>query len=185
MEVQVPGGALLAAWPGMSDPNFSRTVLLVCQHGEQGAYGLVLNRQLDLTVDRLLPDHPILGGLATPVFLGGPVDHSRLQFVHMLPGRIRGGHEICTGLWLGGELDALAEVLAESERGEIPAPAVRLFLGYAGWSAGQLEYELSEGTWLPAPLETGLVFATHGDEAWSKIIDAGQRGTAGPHVSDN
>lgn len=184
MGVQVPGGALLAAWPGMSDPNFSRTLLLMCQHGEQGAYGLVLNRSLELTVDKLLPDHDVLGQLETPVHLGGPVDHSRLQFVHMLPGRVPGGHEICTGLWLGGEVDALADVLAEADRGEIPPPPVRLFLGYAGWSPGQLEGELSEGSWLPAPLETRFVFEADGDEAWTDFVDRID-GRTGPRPSDN
>ncbi len=184
MEVQVPAGALLAAWPGMNDPNFSRAVLLVCQHSEQGAYGLVLYRSLELTVDKLLPDHDLLGSSKTPVFLGGPVDHSRLQFVHMIPGRIPGGHEICTGLWLGGELDALAEVLTEAERGEISEPAVRLFLGYAGWSPGQLERELSEGSWLPAPLATQFVFQAEGEEAWSSIVDSQDPGSE-PAPSEN
>ncbi|QDV03468.1 YqgE/AlgH family protein [Engelhardtia mirabilis] len=169
----------------MEDPNFSQAVLLICQHGPEGAYGLVLNRPLDLTVGKLLPEHELLADSIAPVFLGGPVDHSRLQFVHMVPGRIPGGHEICTGLWLGGDLDALAKVLGEAERGEIPVPAVRLFLGYAGWSPGQLERELSEGSWLPVPLATQFVFQAEGEEAWSSIVDQLEPGTGGPTPSLN
>ena len=171
MDLRLPSGSLLAAWPGLPDPNFAESVLLVCEHGEAGAYGLVLNRPLELAVSDLLPDHPVLGGLSATVRLGGPVEQQRLQFVHMLPGRIRGGAEICTGLWMGGELDDLAAVLAEVERGELSRPPLRLFLGYAGWSGGQLEAELAGRSWMPAPFDASIVFDEQ-DDPWRRLVDA-------------
>ncbi|MHC4263942.1 MAG: YqgE/AlgH family protein [Planctomycetota bacterium] len=172
MDLQLPGGALIAAWPGLPDPNFAQTVLLMCDHSEQGAFGLVLNRLLELKVSDLLPDHPVLGRLSTAVYLGGPVDHQRLQFVHMLPGRIQGGREVCTGLWIGGDLDQLAEVLAESEDGVGSEPPVKLFLGYAGWSEGQLESELAEGTWMPAPFDSNVIFSGQGERTWEAVVES-------------
>ena len=162
---------MLAAWPGLPDPNFERTVLLLCGHTEDGAYGLVLNRGLELTLAQLLPDHPVASQLTTTVQLGGPVEHARLQFVHMLPGRIRGGSEICTGLWLGGDLDDLAEVLLESQEGRAPRPAVRPFLGYAGWTGGQLDRELVEGSWMPAAFDARAVFEDGGEEVWEAVVE--------------
>lgn len=171
MDVRLSGGTLLAAWPELEDPNFARSVVLLCDHTNDGAYGLVVNRPLDFRVGQLLPEHPLLGGLSTPVWLGGPVDHQRLQFIHMLPGRIQGGMQICTGLWLGGDLDALGEVLSEEERGEVSGAPVRLFLGYSGWGAGQLESELTDATWMPAAFDADLVFAGPGERAWSRVVE--------------
>jgi putative transcriptional regulator len=182
MEPRLPGGALLAAWPDMLDPNFAKSVLLVCRHSADGAYGLVLNRELGLTVGRLLPEHPVLGHLSSSVWLGGPVDHQRLQFVHMLPGRIRGGLEICTGVWLGGELDALGEVLAKYERGDVAAPPVRLFLGYAGWGAGQLDGELATGSWMPGALDSSFLFGEGGEADWERFLAT--MGREGDHTLD-
>ncbi|MEO0651218.1 MAG: YqgE/AlgH family protein [Planctomycetota bacterium] len=171
MDLQLPAGSLLAAWPGLPDPNFAESVLLICEHGEGGAYGLVVNRALDLTVADLLPDHPVLGQLSAGVHLGGPVEQQRLQFLHMLPGRIRGGAEVCTGLWIGGELEDVARVLAEAERGQASRPPVRLFLGYAGWAGGQLEGELAGSSWMPAPFDASVVFEGEGD-AWRRVVES-------------
>lgn len=187
MELLLPGGTLLAAWPGLPDPNFARSAIVICEHSEQGAYGLVFNRELEVTVGELLPEHPLLGGLHSAVALGGPVERSRLQFLHMLPGRIRGGVEICTGLWMGGELDALAEVLAEAERGQAPEPPVKLFLGYAGWGEGQLEGELLSRSWMPAPFDGELLFGEGGDPAWEALVeraDPDRRERAGGGIGD-
>ncbi len=174
-ELRVASGTLLAAWPDLLDPNFMHRVVVICQHSPDGAYGLVTNQRTELAVKDLLPDHPLLGRSSFPVFLGGPVDHGTLQFLHRVPERIPGGLQLCDDLWLGGELEAMGRFACEREaraRG-----ALRLFLGYSGWGAGQLEDELRSGTWLPAPPSTEVVFAGEGERVWRTVVRAaGPRG---------
>ncbi len=167
-ELRVEAGTLLAAYPDMLDPNFMHTVVLICQHSEQGAYGVVTNRRTKFEVRELLPDHPLLGSSTFPVYLGGPVDHTTLQFVHLLPEEIPGGLSIDGKLWLGGDLDALGRYLSQHRRAAVRR--VRLFLGYSGWDAGQLESELGTGSWLPAPPALDAIFGEPGETTWRRVV---------------
>ena len=167
-QLRVQGGTLLAAWPDMLDPNFMHSVVLVCQHDDDGAYGLVTNQRTEFPIDELLPDQESLEGCGFPVHLGGPVDHSTLQFVHSVPERVPDGMPIGDDLWLGGDFDALVEYLAtERVRAE---RSVRLFLGYSGWGAGQLDAELATGSWLWAPPALEAVFGPVGESTWRRVV---------------
>lgn len=171
MSLRLEAGDLLAAHPVLEDPNFARSVLLVCEHSASGAFGLVLNRPTDATVDQLLPEHPVLGGLEFPVLLGGPVDHSRLHFLHAVPGRIRGGSELRPGLWIGGDVDELGRYLLEQRRaGE--GIDVRLFIGYAGWEEGQLDAELESGSWIPAIGRDEWIYGAPEQDVWQAVVSA-------------
>lgn len=186
----VPAGSFLAAWPDLRDPNFAHSLVLICQHDARGAYGLVVNRLLGLSVAELVPNHPQLGELGTPTFLGGPVDHSQMQFLHRAPGRISGGAEVAEGLFLGGEVEDLAAELVKQAKppGEDPED-VRLVVGYSGWSAGQLEGELSEGAWVPVPFDARFVFEGQGERVWRsavRSIEGGEfLGNTAPEVDWN
>lgn len=188
MELLVDPGSVLAASPDLKDPNFMHTVVLMCQHTVDGALGLVINRPSGLTVDQLLPEHPLLARQKRGVFTGGPVGLNTLQFLHVLPQRIPGGIELGRGLWLGGELEALAAYLAE-----FAAEAdrhVRLVVGYSGWSSGQLESELASGSWVPAPIEPAWVFEADPSTMWRRVLRSLGNETAGledlpPDVSWN
>jgi putative transcriptional regulator len=176
---RVSPGTFLAAWPDLEDPNFSRSIVILCQHGPRGALGFVINRPTGLTIDRLLPDHPLLSKLGTPIYLGGPVDHTRLQFLHRAPAAIPGGQEIAEGLFLGGELEALAAYLRGQQRPRgVDVDGLRLFLGYSGWGAGQLEAELVHGSWVPAPLDAPLVFSAQGEDDWRRVVASSGAGDA-------
>jgi len=176
-ELRVEAGTLLAAFPDMLDPNFMHSVVLICQHSDQGAYGVVTNRATQFSVKDLLPDHPLLGQSKFPVFLGGPVDHTTLQFLHLVPEKIPGGLSIDGKLWLGGELDALGEYLVKHPR--LARNKVRMFLGYSGWSAGQLDTELGTGSWLPAPPAMDAIFGEAGEATWRRVVRSiGREGTA-------
>jgi putative transcriptional regulator len=171
-ELRLEAGTLLAAWPDLRDPNFMHTVVLMFQHSEQGAYGVVVNRPTEYKVKDLLPDHPLLGRSEILVHYGGPVDHASMQFVHRVPEAVPGGIPVAGDLWLGGDLDALGRyLLAEPEAAR---QNVRLFVGYSGWGAGQLEDELGTGSWLPFPFRIEPVFATDPASTWRRIVrDAG------------
>lgn len=94
-------GSLIAASPDMLDPNFMHAVVLMVGHEAEGALGLVVNRAAGVTVDALLPEHPLLSQQRFPVHNGGPVGRDTLQFLHRVPRRIPGGVEVSEGLYLG------------------------------------------------------------------------------------
>ncbi len=188
MDLSTEPGTVIAAAPDMRDPNFMHAVVLMCQHTREGAYGLVINRPATLTVDLLLPDHPLLSSEKVRVYTGGPVGLDTLQFLHCAPESIPGGFELGRGLWLGGELDNLATYVAgDGERAE---RHVRLILGYSGWGAGQLEGELASGAWIPAPLDRAWIFETDPEVVWRRVLRSLGRDAAGledmpPDVSWN
>lgn len=173
-------GEMLAAWPDLLDPNFMHSVLLMCRHSDQGAFGFVLNDPLDVGTETLLTSHEVFGSIEFPVFKGGPVDVATLQYVHRVPREIPGAQPINDELWLGGDFEALARfVAADPERAQ---GDVRLFLGYSGWGGGQLEAEVGEGSWIPVPADAGEVFDADARGAWRRVLsslgDVG-RGLAG------
>jgi putative transcriptional regulator len=170
MELKVDPGTLLAAWPDLMDPNFMHSVVLLCNHQAEGAFGLVVNRPMGVTTDKLLPEHPLLNRLRLPVHLGGPVDHSTLHLVHTLPEQIPGGLPICGELTLGGDLDALGKMIDDGRDKDELLARVRLFLGYSGWAAGQLETELSVGSWVPAPFSSEAIFASDPQLVWRNVV---------------
>jgi putative transcriptional regulator len=168
-DLRVQPGTLLAAWPDLRDPNFMHSVVVICQHSPEGAYGLVTNRKSGHEVQELFPDHPILGSLDFPVHLGGPVDHTTLQFLHRIPDDVPGGVSLDGRLWLGGELDHLARYLMDADPDQAERH-VRLCLGYSGWGAGQLESELTSGSWIPAAPSFEAVFGEPGEPTWRSVV---------------
>ncbi len=143
---------------------FQRTVVLICQHDADGAFGLVLNRATGSNVgDMLVADLPDqLKGC--PLYLGGPVQPSALSFLHsdaFIPDA-----NVLPNLSLGHSLDALIE-LGESLS---PTRKLRMFAGYAGWSPGQLEDEMKRKAWLTHPASLELVFNSAPEQLWQTIL---------------
>lgn len=167
-DLKVEAGTLLAAWPDMMDPNFMHTVVFLCQHTDQGAYGLVTNHPTQFKLRDVLPEHPLLGKSDFPLFLGGPVDHASLQFLHVVPEEIPGGISIDGRLWLGGELEAMASYAVANP--DAAPRSLRIFIGYSGWGAGQLEAELGTGSWIPAPPSLEAVFEGEGEPTWRAVV---------------
>jgi putative transcriptional regulator len=160
-----PGpGVLLIADPFLKDPNFLRTVVLLCEHNEEGSFGFVLNRQYENTLDELIPeleDHKI------PVYYGGPVQQDTIHFVHQYPEDIPGGVEIMTGIWWGGDFESVVDML---KKGTIEHDKIRFYIGYSGWSEGQLEEEMKEKTWLTVQANRALIFLADYAEVWKLSI---------------
>lgn len=131
-------GSLLVAHPNMLDPNFRRTVLFISAHDpEDGALGVILNRPLDKHVSDLVSEDPPAGLADVPVFLGGPVGRNQLMFAAFE--------------WQKGQglrLNHNVNIDDASERIEHDPQSICAFVGYAGWSAGQLEAEMKQNAWL-------------------------------------
>jgi putative transcriptional regulator len=155
----------LIAMPGLQDPNFSRTVTYVCEHTEQGAMGIVINRPMEIRLGEMLGQLDIesrdQGVLDTLVFLGGPVQPERGFVLHS------GGEGFDSTLTITPEISVttsrdVLEAIAEGR-----GPDHRLVaLGYAGWGGGQLEQEMSANAWLSGPADEEIIFKLSPSARW-------------------
>ena len=161
------GNHFLIAVPGMNDPNFSRSVTLVCQHSEEGAMGLVLNRTSEYRLGDVLDQMQIQTAdqtlAAAPVLIGGPVQPERGFVLHDADGiEWDSTFHVSPTLYLTTSRD----ILAAMARGEGPRHAL-IALGYAGWSEGQLESELQDNAWLTVEADRAILFETPLEQRWS------------------
>ena len=164
-------GHVLIAMPSLNDPNFSRTVTLLCEHNEYGALGVTVNRPLDMTLSEvfeqyaLATDDEVTGG--QPVYLGGPVQPERGFVLH------DAGREFDATLRVDDRIAVTAsrDVLESLAAGNGP-PRALVALGYAGWAPGQLEHELAENTWLHVRCEPGLLFDVPASHRWIEAARA-------------
>lgn len=156
-------GKLLIAQPFMQDSHFARSVVFLCEYGEEGTLGFVLNQPTSVNIGDLLPEmyYPSLN-----VNHGGPVQLDTLHMLHRIPGDI-GGVEINKGVYWGGSFDALQ---AQGTDGTLNTADIRLFVGYAGWSPGQLENEIKDGSWLIADVTQQVVFDTAPENVWKAAV---------------
>ncbi|MDB5196207.1 MAG: YqgE/AlgH family protein [Flaviaesturariibacter sp.] len=162
--VEPGAGVLLIADPFLKDPNFLRTVVLLTEYGEEGAVGFVVNRQYENTLDELLPE---VEGHKLPVYYGGPVQVNTLHFLHRYPDEIAGGIEIMKGVYWGGDFDSVVSLI---NSGKADPERLRFYIGYSGWSAGQLEEEMEEKTWVTAEATKTLVFHPLAEEIWKESL---------------
>jgi putative transcriptional regulator len=152
-------GSLLIAHPNLSDPNFRRSVLIIsASDPQEGSFGLIVNRATEKTVGELLPEHELglLGEL--PVFIGGPVSRDQLTFAAFQ--------------WVDDGLRIRTHLLLEEAR-EIAMEGggvVRAFLGYAGWSKGQLEAELEQKAWLVQKPDQEILDTERCVDLWPAIM---------------
>lgn len=161
-----PGaGKLLIAEPFLADPNFARTVILLCEHGNDGTVGFSLNRPTDHSLSDLLPE---LNTPSLPVYQGGPVQLDTLHMLHRNPLAF-GGKEIADGIYWGGSYDALKDSIHHKS---YQALDLRLFVGYSGWGAGQLDKEMEEGSWIVANVWPELIFETDVENLWKRAIES-------------
>jgi putative transcriptional regulator len=121
-----------------------------------------------MTAREVLAQHEHLGQSDFPLYIGGPVGLETLQILHRVPDLIHGGVELDDELWIGGDLDDVGRYVLESP--DEAARNVRLFLGYSGWSSGQLEFELTTGSWLPAPGAAERVFDLDVAALWRNVV---------------
>ncbi len=163
MNAPTPGTVLISD-PFLKDPNFIRTVVFLCYHRNEGSFGFVLNRLYEQTLAELLPN---LEGFPIPVYYGGPVQKDTLHFIHSLPKLIPDGQEITDGIFWGGNFE---QVLYMIRNHTLDTNRIRFFLGYSGWSHGQLDGELEEKSWLTINGNKQLVFHPKPEAAWKDAV---------------
>jgi putative transcriptional regulator len=160
-------GRLLVANPLLPDPNFDRTVVLLIAHGEEGALGLVLNRPSKLEVAEPLPQWSHLAAEPPVLFVGGPVQHSAVICLARLRQVEGPGEKAIRPVTRGiATLDLDSDPAEAAGRVEV----VRLFAGYAGWGAGQLEREMEAGAWWVVVARPGDAFSTDPTDLWKAVL---------------
>lgn len=167
-DAEVEQGCLLVADPSMSDPNFSRTVVFVLHHGEEGTLGVVLNRPSDVPVYEILPAWAPHAAEPRMVFIGGPVERD----TPLCLATLRTGETAGSVPGTIGVQGPVTLVVLDSEPDEI-APklrGMRVFLGYAGWDAGQLDAEIDRGDWLIVPSLPSDVTASPDRDLWGQVL---------------
>lgn len=162
--IEPRSGAILISDPFLRDPNFIRTVVFLCEHNDNGSFGFVLNRPYEQTLDLFVPE---LEGYKVPVFYGGPVKPDTLHFLHVEPDLIPGSLEITDGIFWGGNFEVIIKLIKQSK---LNWDHIRFYLGYSGWSEGQLMDEISEKSWLTAMGQQYLVFHDQVNEIWRDAI---------------
>jgi putative transcriptional regulator len=155
-------GHLLIAGPSLLDPNFRRAVVLVGEHGEEGAMGVVLNRPSETDVEDAVPPLAELSGVDGLVYVGGPVRPEAVVVLGDFNEPARAGALVL------GSIGFLPAELGTDAIGELTR--ARVFAGYAGWGSGQLESELEEGSWIVAPALPEDVFTDDPDQLWSDVL---------------
>jgi len=156
-------GQLLVAGPALVDPNFRRTVVLIGEHGDEGAMGVVLNRVSTALVDEAIPPLVQLTGPDEPVYLGGPVQPQAVVVLADFADVEQAGVLVVDNVgFLPGEIEDTTAI------GELRG--LRVFAGYAGWAAGQLESELAEGAWIVVPARSSDVFTSEPEALWSEVL---------------
>ena len=160
-----PGpGILLIADPFLKDPNFLRTVVFLCEHRDEGSFGFVLNRKFEQTLDELIEG---MEGFKLPVYYGGPVQMDTIHFLHQYPDEIPGSVKVTNQIYWGGEFERVMELIRLAV---IDTKKIRFYIGYSGWSDGQLSTELKEKSWLTVKASRKLVFNTDYKEIWKESL---------------
>jgi putative transcriptional regulator len=158
-------GRLLISEPFLPDPNFERTVVLLCEHNDEGSFGFVLNKPSILKVNEIMEDSNVFDNI---VYVGGPVQQDTLHFIHR-NSALSNAIEIVDNVYWGGDFESLLTLF---DTKQIVGANVRFFLGYSGWGPGQLDAELEQDSWIVCDYVTDqLLFDTDPNVMWKKALE--------------
>ncbi|MFM9839413.1 MAG: YqgE/AlgH family protein [Cyclobacteriaceae bacterium] len=159
-------GRLLASEPYLPDPNFERTIILLTEHNEDGSVGFVLNKPSESLVTEVMED---IKNIQSKVYIGGPVQQDTLHFIHRNP-MLTDSIEISEGIYWGGNFEQLLMMI---ETNQLDVLDIKFFLGYSGWSPGQLAEELKADSWIVSDQVTeDLIFETPPEMMWKKSLQS-------------
>ena len=157
-------GRILASEPYLPDPNFERTIILLTEYNEEGSVGFVLNKPSETLVSEVVDN---IKNIEARVYIGGPVQQDTLHFIHRIES-VADAIEIVDGIFWGGNFEQLLSMI---ENNQIDPFDIKFFLGYSGWSPGQLDEELKADSWIVSDIVTqDLIFETPPEMMWKKSL---------------
>lgn len=164
-KIKPEAGCFLISEPHLPDANFERTVILLCKHDDEGSFGFVLNKKSNLRFDDVINDAK---EIRLPVYLGGPVEQNTLHFVHS-DESIVGSELVSNDLYWGGDFELIMNWLNNKV---IDGQNIRFFLGYSGWSAGQLMEEIEQNSWMVyKPPNSDIIFTNDSTTMWKAVLE--------------
>lgn len=162
--IDIKKGALLISEPFLNDPNFERTVILICEHNESGTFGFVLNKPTILKLSDIIEEEYRLD---SPVYIGGPVEQDTLHYIHILGDKLEGSTSVTNNVYWGGDFDQLKK---EIDEGNVKDTDIRFFLGYSGWNPGQLQSEIDDKAWFITDADISDFFEMDPENLWREIL---------------
>lgn len=159
-------GMFLVAAPSLRDPNFRQSVVLLCEHGQEGALGVVVNRPTAMFLSEALPQVPVLEGQHHVLFSGGPVQPNQVLLLYRVFHEPTDTLHVFDGVYLGGDMEVVERLLTSSSGTE----SFRAYVGYSGWAPGQLENEMKTGSWITVPADPSIVFEKDPATIWPDIL---------------
>ena len=158
-------GRVLISDPFLGDDYFERAVVYLCEHNQEGSFGFVLNNLLEINLNDLNDQFPSIN---TFVSTGGPVETESMFFIHTLGNELKESIEISNGIYVGGDFDQLYSVINDKH---IQENQIRFFLGYSGWSKGQLESEINQNAWVVCDIDDPTeIMKTQESETWKYFM---------------
>jgi len=160
-------GIFLVSSPGLIDPNFLHTVVLLVSYSPEGAVGLIINRPTEIPVEKALPKVDGIEKLSMPVYFGGPVGTEMLRVLLRSDAPLAGAQKVLDDVYVTASRTLLTDVLREQD----PGRKVRIYAGYAGWAPSQLDREFARGDWISMDADRDSVFLDDPSEIWSSFIE--------------
>lgn len=156
-------GKFLIAEPFLGDTNFERSVVLLCEHNENGSFGLVMNQKSNLNLGDVMEN--IYGDM--PLYVGGPVEQNTLHYIHRLGSQINNSIAIGNGIYWSGDFEEIRTLI---NIGKITEKDIRFFLGYSGWGNGQLMNEMKQNSWIVSDADAAFIFDTPNEQFWRAVL---------------
>ena len=160
-------GYFLIANPVLPDPNFSRTVVLLCNHDEQGSFGLVINRPAPISAKEVFEEMGVSDSPSGKIFVGGPVSPAQVFYLCRSKIPLPELDAICDGVYMGMSWELLDNLMM---RIEDPKKNIRFYMGYSGWGTGQLAGEVERLSWLPCEAQSEFIFQENEESIWAHTV---------------
>jgi putative transcriptional regulator len=163
-EEELESGKLLVAEPFLTDPNFKRGVILLCDHQEDGSFGFILNKPIEMNISDLISSFP---EFESEVHYGGPVQTDTIHYLHTKGSLLPDSIKVLSGVYWGGDFEQLKSFI---KLGKIQPEDIRFFVGYSGWSTGQLKEERKVLSWMMVDGHADYIFGDN-KELWKDVLE--------------
>ncbi|MEP7321200.1 MAG: YqgE/AlgH family protein [Saprospiraceae bacterium] len=163
---KIKSGKLILAEPFMQDPHFKRSVVFLCEHNQKnGSVGFILNKPLNAKINDMVQDFPEIDA---HLYYGGPVGTDTLHYIHNVGDLLEESVPVIRGVYWGGNFEKLKFLINQ----QLVGPQnIRFFIGYSGWTKGQLIEELHIGSWIMAEGDPNYVFKINSNKLWKRVLD--------------
>ncbi len=158
-------GRVLISDPFLNDAYFKRSVVFLTEHNDKGTVGFVLNKPVDVSINEILADFPVID---TSISVGGPVGTNSVHYIHKLGNIIPNSVKVTGNLWWGGDFEFVKQLI---RGGTLDSDMIRFFVGYSGWEPGQLEREISENSWVVSELDSRIIMNSRTKESWQHVLN--------------